>query len=112
MRGNGTADVTVSTWRERIYAWLRENRAQERKEGQTDAQFYYSTRKRAFGPFKDEIWGLPQDTRDAIMAELDQRFKLIMRELGVAGQRRIVTELVKPVAVPHAAPAALRGVTA
>ncbi|HEV2529277.1 MAG TPA: class II fructose-bisphosphate aldolase [Thermomicrobiales bacterium] len=97
--------------RDRIYEWLRETRAQERKEGQTDAQFFYSTRKRAFGPFKEEIWGLPQETRDAIMAELAPRFELIMRELGVAGQRQIVEDIVRPVIVPIPAPAALRGVT-
>ncbi len=98
--------------RERIYAWLAETRASERKEGQTDAQFFYSTRKRAFGPFKDEIWGLPRETRDAIMAELAPRFELIMRELGVAGQRGIVEKIVKPVIVTTPAPEGLRGVTA
>ena len=105
------SDHFPSELRDRIYDWLRETRAQERKDGQTDAQFYYSTRKRAFGPFKDEIWGLPQETRDAITAELAPRFELIMRELGVAGQRAIVNDIVKPVTVSIAAPAALRGVT-
>ena len=101
-----------SDLRDEIYAWLAETRASERKEGQTDAQFYYSTRKRAFGPFKDQIWGLPQETRDAIMAELEPRFERIMRELGVAGQPQIVTDNVQAIGVPTTAPAALRGVTA
>jgi fructose/tagatose bisphosphate aldolase len=98
--------------RDEIYRWLDDNRAQERKDGQTDAQFYYSTRKRALGPFKDQIWGLPQETRDAIMAELEPRFERIMRELGVAEQGQIVAEYVQPIAVATTAPAALRGVTA
>ncbi len=101
-----------SELRDEIYAWLAESRADERKAGQTDAQFYYSTRKRAFGPFKEQIWGLPQETRDAIMAELEPRFERIMRELGVAGQPQIVSERVRAIGVPTTAPAALRGVPA
>lgn len=98
--------------RDEMYAWLRDNRASERKEGQTDAQFYYSTRKRVFGPFKERIWGLPAETRAAIMAELEPRFERIMRELGVAGQPGIVTDNVAAVVVTTPAPEALRPVTA
>lgn len=98
--------------RNEIYAWLAETRASERKDGQTDAQFYYSTRKRALGPFKDQIWGLPQETRDAIIAEIEPRFERIMRELGVAGQAGIVAENVQAIGVPTTAPASLRGVPA
>ena len=98
--------------RDEIYRWLAETRADERKEGQTDAQFYYSTRKRAFGPFKEQIWGLPQETRDAIMAELEPRFERIMRELGVAEQPQFVADNVQAIGVPTTAPAALGGVPA
>jgi fructose/tagatose bisphosphate aldolase len=91
----------------RIYQWLAENRASERKPDQTDAQFYYSTRKRGFGPFKRELWDLPPETRDAIMAELAPRFELIMRELGVANRGELVDQHVTPVVMNTPAPAGL-----
>ncbi len=93
--------------REKIYAHLAEHNADERKEGQTDAQFYYTTRKKAFGPFKRELWSLPQETKDAIYAELQPRFELVMRELGVAGRSDLVDKHVKRVDVPVPAPDAL-----
>ncbi len=101
-----------SDLRDEIYRWLAETRADERKDGQTDAQFTYSTRKRALGPFKEQIWGLPQETRDAIMAELQPRFERIMRELGVAEQPQLVADNVQAIGVPTTAPASLRGVPA
>ena len=98
--------------RDRMYKWIDENRAGERKPDQTDAQFYYSERKRAFGPFKRDIWDLPDEARDAIMAELQPRFARIMHELRVAGQEAIVARYISPIAVTRAAPTALTGVTA
>jgi fructose/tagatose bisphosphate aldolase len=94
--------------KERMYGWLAEHAANERKDGQTDAQFYYTTRKRAFGPFKKDLWSLPQDTKDAIYAELQPRFELVMRELGVAGRGDLVETYITPVDVAFEAPEALR----
>jgi fructose/tagatose bisphosphate aldolase len=96
-----------SALREQIYAHLAEHNADERKDGQTDAQFYYTTRKKGFGPFKRELWSLPQETKDAIYGELQPRFELVMRELGVAGRADLVEKYVKRVDVPVPAPAAL-----
>ena len=98
--------------RDRMYKWIDENRAGERKPDQTDAQFYYSERKRAFGPFKRDLWDLPDETRAAIMAELQLRFERIMHELRVAGQEQIVARYISPIVVTRAAPTALTGVTA
>jgi fructose/tagatose bisphosphate aldolase len=92
----------------RIYAHLAEHHADERKPDQTDAQFYYTTRKRGFGPFKREFWNLPADTRDEILADLEQTFRLVMRRLGVAGSAALVDKFIKPVEVEIAPPASLR----
>ncbi len=91
--------------RQRMHAWLAENRASERKEGETDAQFYYKTRKRVFGPFKRELWDLPESTRGALMAELEASYGNIMRLLGVGGTKGLVAQHVKPVEAPLNAPA-------
>jgi fructose/tagatose bisphosphate aldolase len=95
--------------RDRIYAHLAANNADERKPNQTDAQFYYTTRKRGFGPFKRELWDLPEGTRDQLMAELQGTFELIMQRLGVAGKADVVDRVIKPVVVRVPAPEGLRG---
>ena len=38
--------------------------ADERKAGQTDEQFLYTTRKKALGPLKRQLWELPDEGRD------------------------------------------------
>ena len=86
--------------KEEIYAYLSANHADERKAGQTDAQFFYTARKRAFGPFKRQLWDLPAEVRDGIMADLEPTFALIMRRLGVAGSAPLVDRIVGRVDVP------------
>lgn len=91
-----------------IYAHLAANHADERKDGQTDAQFYYTTRKKGFGPFKQQLWDLPEETRQGIMGDLQPTFELIMRKLGVEGSANVVDRIVTSVDVPIPAPKALR----
>ncbi len=47
------------------------NAADERKAGQTDQQFVYTTRKKAIGPFKRQLWELA--TKDEILADQGAR---------------------------------------
>ncbi len=82
--------------RDEIYAWLAEHRASERKPNMTDAQFYYTTRKRGFGPFKQQIWDLPESVRNAISAELEERFDLIFQRLNVVDSAGMIDRLVVP----------------
>lgn len=91
-----------------MYAWLDENRASERKDGQTDEQFYYTTRKRAIGPFKRKLWELPDEVRDEMMKELQPKFELIMQKLNVAGNGELVDRYISRVDVEVPAPDAVR----
>ena len=68
-----------------IEAWTFENAADERKPDQTDQQFVYSTRKKAIGPFKRELWDLA--TKDEILAAQRRKFSFLFTELGVNGSR-------------------------
>jgi len=101
------ADAFPADLKDEIYAHLAANHADERKTNQTDAQFFYTARKRAFGPFKRRMWDLPTETRDALMANLLPTFELIMTRLGVAGSGTLVNRTVSPVEVPTAVPGAL-----
>jgi fructose/tagatose bisphosphate aldolase len=76
----------------RIYEWLKVNVASEAKQGETEEQFRYKTRKRALGPFKKEIMGLPQQTRDAIAAEIETKFDFLFKQLNVVNKRALVNK--------------------
>jgi fructose/tagatose bisphosphate aldolase len=68
--------------------------SQERKTGETEEQFVYKTRKRAFGDFKKELWNIPEPGLGKIMAELQDRFSLIFRKLNVVNTIDLVRKYV------------------
>jgi fructose/tagatose bisphosphate aldolase len=57
--------------------------ASERKPKDTDEQHIYKTRKKAFGDFKKELWGLPEATLKTIGGELEERFSFLFHQLKV-----------------------------
>jgi len=78
----------------RINKHLNTQYQSERKAGETEEQFLYKTRKRAFGDFKEELWHLPQANLEGIMAELEDRFALIFRKLNVINTGELVDRYV------------------
>jgi fructose/tagatose bisphosphate aldolase len=82
--------------KKRIYEWLKVNVAGEAKQGETEEQFLYKTRKKALGPFKKEIMGLPQQTRDVIAAEIENKFDFLFRQLNVVNKRALVNKYCTP----------------
>jgi fructose-bisphosphate aldolase, class II len=76
--------------RERVRAWLDQNAQGDRKQGDTPEQFYYRARKRAIGPFKREMWDLPEAARAAMSADLEQTFDFLFEQLGVSGTAELV----------------------
>jgi len=87
-------------FRSMIYEYLKKQFASEWKEGQTEEQFIYSTRKKGFGPFKKEWWSLPEEVKEPIMQELEQKFELLFTKLKVINTTEIVRKTVNPVRVP------------
>ncbi len=78
--------------KKRIYEWLKVNVASEAKQGETEEQFLYKTRKKALGPFKKEIMRLPQQTRDAIAAGIENKFDFLFKQLNVVNKRALVNK--------------------
>jgi fructose/tagatose bisphosphate aldolase len=78
--------------RQRIYDWLRQNAADERKPSDTEEQFIYKTRKKALGPFKRDLWSLPADVRAAIAGTLEQKFTSLLTMLNSRGTRAVARE--------------------
>jgi fructose/tagatose bisphosphate aldolase len=82
---------------EEIHAGLKAKYSGERKPDETDIQFYYSTRKRAFGDFKQKIWDIAPDKLQKIGHELEDRFALLYRKLNVINTKDIVDQVIKSV---------------
>ncbi len=76
--------------KDKIYEWINKNLASEHKSGQTDEQFIYSARKKALGPFKKDIMGLSQLTRDAITKDIEARFDFLFEKLNVKNTQDLV----------------------
>lgn len=90
--------------KQRIYGWLAVNTAKERKEGQTDEQFFYKTRKKAWGPYKLETWTLNEQQMSTIMKELENKFVFLFDQLGLKDSQYVIDEFMKPVKVKHQIP--------
>jgi fructose/tagatose bisphosphate aldolase len=90
---------------EQIEHWCYENAADERKPDQTEDQFVYTTRKKAIGPFKRELWDLA--TKDEILQAQRQKVAYLFKELRVTDTREIVDRYIRPVELHRPLPDAL-----
>ena len=78
----------------KIYKYLLDNYMSERKQGETEQQFLYKTRKKAFGDFKKEIWSLPEENLGKISETLENRFSLLFYKLNVIKTADLVNQFV------------------
>lgn len=81
--------------KQRMYAHIDENLAGERKESDSEEQFYYKTRKKTIAPFKQEVWSLPADVRSAIAADLESTFRFLFEQLNVNGTIDLVDRYIR-----------------
>ncbi len=106
--GVGTAEIHLATgfqnllfdifpkdFRETIYDYLRKNCADEKKPDLTDEQFIYKTRKKAFGPFKQQMWNLGKDWFSKANLELEKRFEFLFLKLNTKDTKNTVNKYVK-----------------
>ncbi len=77
-----------------MYEWLKVNAASEKKEGETDEQFFYKTRKKALGQFKKEIMCMPQEVRDAISKEIEDKFEFLFKQLNAVNNKELIDKYV------------------
>ncbi len=85
--------------RREMYAWLDVNALGERKTGMSDAQFYYKTRKNALGPFKAQIYALPEEVKERLGAAWEAQFRRLFTALGLADTRPIIERFACPMLV-------------
>lgn len=77
-----------------MYQWLDKTMENERSQYQTDFQFHYKLRKKAWGQFKKECWSLPNDIKQSIMNSLEKRFTFIFKELNVNNTKEMVEKFI------------------
>jgi fructose/tagatose bisphosphate aldolase len=80
---------------DKIRSGLSTKYASDRKSGETETQFIYRNRKRAFGDLKQEIWDIPPEKLQKIGQELEDRFSLLFHKLNVVNTRDIVNEVIR-----------------
>src|SRR5262252_287911 len=83
-----------------MYEWVRTNATEERKPKDTEEQFIYKARKKAIGPFKKQMWSIPDAARQAIGQSLEERFTFLMRQLKINDTATSVAKFVKTPALP------------
>jgi fructose/tagatose bisphosphate aldolase len=81
--------------KEKMYNWLKVNAANETKQGETEEQFIYKTRKKALGPFKKEIMNLPEQTRETIAAEIQNKFDFLFKQLNAVNKSNLVSKYTR-----------------
>jgi len=80
--------------RERIYVYLREKHGHRWKEDQTEEQFIYDNRKRAFAAFKQQVWDIRSDARGEIREALRDKFAFLFDQLNAGNTRDLVRDHV------------------
>jgi len=77
------------------YQWVKDNCRDEWKEGQTEKQFVYKTRKKALGPFKEKLWNMNVKEKKPILKKLEVQFLLLLKKLNVFNTKKFVDKYIK-----------------
>ena len=85
--------------REKQKAWCKANCQDEAKAGETEEQFIYKTRKKTYGPFKQDMWDLGPEVKGPLFQDLENKFEFLMKQLKVTNTKAVVERFVKPVGV-------------
>ena len=94
-------DLIPEDFKEKIYNWIKENLKNEWKEGWTEQQFIYKTRKKGFGPFKYEWWTLDEEHKNKILEALRNKFEFLFEKLAVFGTKEYTDKYIKLVKYPY-----------
>jgi len=83
--------------------------AGEKKATDTQAQFYYKTRKKVLGAFKTEMWGMDETIKATIMQALEDQFVFFYNQLNAINTADIVAKTVTAVEVHKPRPVSAKG---
>jgi fructose/tagatose bisphosphate aldolase len=98
--------------REEIRRFAFRELADERGADDTDEQFVYKSRKKAWGPFKQQVWEMDSSARGQISRTLEEKFEFLYDQLGVTNTRHLVEQHIQPAKIAKPQPDALKAVAA
>jgi fructose/tagatose bisphosphate aldolase len=78
-----------------IDEYLKKTSADEKKPKQTEEQFIYTIRKKGFGPFKKQMWDIPKENLNAIMATMEEKFTFLFKQLNMSDTVDLVKKTIK-----------------
>ncbi len=78
--------------RTKIYDWIKKTLLDEKEQGWSDEQFAYRTRKKAFGPFKKDLWTLSNNDKKPILDALEKQFTFLFEKLGVFNTKNFIDQ--------------------
>ncbi len=93
--------------KDEIRAYCFTHHANEKKPEQTEAQFIYTTRKKAWAGMKQRFWDLPADIQETLMGSLEDMFRDMFTRMQVGGTDALVAQFTQASVVPIPCPAAL-----
>ncbi|HSB68225.1 MAG TPA: class II fructose-bisphosphate aldolase [Candidatus Methylomirabilis sp.] len=93
--------------KQEIRSYVFTHHAGERKPGQTDAQFLYTTRKKAWAVMKERFFDLPEEIQTVIGDSLEEMFAQMFERLKARDTRELVAQFTQAPAVQVPVPPAL-----
>ena len=90
--------------KDEIRAYCFTHHASERKPDQTEAQFIYTTRKKAWAGMKQRFWDLPTDVQETLMGSLEGMFRDMFERMRVGNTHELVAKFTEVPVVPAVVP--------
>jgi fructose-bisphosphate aldolase, class II len=97
-----------SELKQELNQWCVDNLAGERSKDDTDEQFVYKSRKKIWGPFKQQVWNLPKESAAGIGNDLQTKFEFLMDQLNATNTTDLVAKHVSPVQIEKPVPESLK----
>jgi len=88
-------DLFPVSLKNEIQEWLHNNCAAEKTTGMSEIQFIYKTRKKALGPYKKDIYSLPNEIKENISSALEDEFLFLFEQLNIKDTRVLVDKYIK-----------------
>jgi hypothetical protein len=83
-------DQMPESLRQDMYQWVHSNYQDEWQADGNREQLLFRNRKKAFGPFKRQLWGLSAHEKAPIMEALEQQFRFLFEMLNVVNTSEVL----------------------
>lgn len=88
-------DTMPKDLRNDMYKWIKKELKSEWIDGWTEDQFIYKTRKKAWGPFKKQLWSLSEKDKNKIITAMEKYVSEIFDQLHIENTTKEVEKYFK-----------------